>query len=55
MEDHREEQDYHLKEYVEHSGHLGNSLPLKEHPQHKTGLALRQGVFFDNVLLLLLR
>jgi hypothetical protein len=29
MEDHREEQDYHLKKYVEHVDHLGNFRLLK--------------------------
>ena len=53
MEDHGEEQDYHLEEDVEHDEYLGDFLLLRDHQQHKTGLALGQGVFFKTVLLLL--
>ena len=55
MENHREKQDYHLKQYVESVDHLGNFPPLKDYPQHKTALTLGQGVFFETVLILLHR
>ena len=45
MEDHGEEQDYHLEEYVEHDDYLGNFLLLRNSPQHKTGFAPGQDVF----------